>query len=63
MVNQGPALLWRGAMFLKALTQFFMGTNWGELDYIVVDMPPGTGDVQISLAQQARLVGLSLIHI
>lgn len=61
VVNQGQALIWRGPMLLKALTQLFMGTNWGELDYIVVDMPPGTGDVQISLAQQARLDGVIIV--
>lgn len=61
VVNQGQALIWRGPMLLKALTQLFMGTNWGELDYLVVDMPPGTGDVQISLAQQARLDGVIIV--
>ncbi len=61
VVNQGQALIWRGPMLLKALTQLFMGTNWGNLDYLVVDMPPGTGDVQISLAQQARLDGIIIV--
>lgn len=61
VVGDGQALIWRGPMLLKALTQLFQGTNWGELDYIIVDMPPGTGDVQISLAQQARLDGVIIV--
>ena len=45
------AVVWRGPMLHKALTQFVRDTVWGDLDYLVVDMPPGTGDVAISLSQ------------
>jgi ATP-binding protein involved in chromosome partitioning len=61
IVGKGQALIWRGPMLLKALTQLFMGTNWGALDYIIVDLPPGTGDIQLSLAQQARLDGVIIV--
>ncbi len=44
-------VIWRGPMFTKALTQLFRDVNWGEVDYCVLDMPPGTGDAHITLAQ------------
>lgn len=51
------ALIWRGPMLHKAIQQFFTDVRWGELDYLVVDLPPGTGDAQLSLAQIAPLSG------
>lgn len=61
VVEKDKALIWRGPMLLKALTQLFMGTNWGNLDYLIVDLPPGTGDVQLSLAQQAQIDGIIMV--
>ncbi len=50
LLGAGDALVWRGPMLHKAMTQFLEEVHWGDLDYLVVDLPPGTGDVQISLA-------------
>ncbi len=50
LLGQGDAVVWRGPMLHKAVSQFLEEVNWGDLDYLVVDLPPGTGDVQISLA-------------
>ncbi|MGA0801970.1 MAG: Mrp/NBP35 family ATP-binding protein, partial [Ilumatobacteraceae bacterium] len=49
--DEGTALMWRGLMLTKALEQFLRDVAWGELDYLVIDMPPGTGDVQMGLAR------------
>ena len=51
------ALIWRGPMLHKAIQQLFSDVRWGELDYLIVDLPPGTGDAQLSLAQIAPLTG------
>jgi ATP-binding protein involved in chromosome partitioning len=51
LVDQGQALMWRGAMVMKAITQLLQDIAWGELDVLVIDMPPGTGDAQLTLAQ------------
>jgi ATP-binding protein involved in chromosome partitioning len=51
LVDQGQALMWRGAMVTKAITQLIKDIAWGELDVLVIDMPPGTGDAQLTLAQ------------
>lgn len=61
VVDKDKALIWRGPMLLKALTQLFLGTNWGALDFLIVDLPPGTGDVQLSLAQQAQIDGVIMV--
>lgn len=50
LLGAGDAVVWRGPLLHKAITQFLDEVNWGDLDYLVVDLPPGTGDVQISLA-------------
>jgi len=58
-VEEDAAVVWRGPMLHKALTQFLQDVEWGELDYLLVDLPPGTGDVSMTLAQllpQARFV-------
>ena len=57
LVPPGEAVIWRGPMLHGAVTQFLRDTAWGELDYLIVDMPPGTGDVALSLAQLAPLAG------
>ncbi len=51
LIDQGQALMWRGAMVMKAITQLLQDIVWGELDVLVIDMPPGTGDAQLTLAQ------------
>ncbi|MGN7678835.1 MAG: Mrp/NBP35 family ATP-binding protein [Anaplasma sp.] len=55
------AILWRGPMLTKAITQLIMGTRWGEIDYMIVDTPPGTGDVHISLATNFIIDGAVVI--
>jgi ATP-binding protein involved in chromosome partitioning len=57
MVNTGQALIWRGPMLHSAIKQFLMDVDWGDLDYLIVDLPPGTGDVQLSLMQTVPLSG------
>ena len=50
-VEQDAAVVWRGPMLHKALQQFLEDVDWGELDYLLIDLPPGTGDVSMTLAQ------------
>jgi ATP-binding protein involved in chromosome partitioning len=52
LVNEESAIVWRGPMLFKAMDQFFRDVQWGELDYLIIDLPPGTGDVQLSLVQK-----------
>jgi hypothetical protein len=54
-------LVWRGPMLHSVIQQFLRGGDWGELDYLVIDLPPGTGDVQLSLAQQVPLAGAVIV--
>ncbi|MFT7128631.1 MAG: ATP-binding protein involved in chromosome partitioning [Gammaproteobacteria bacterium] len=61
MNSEKTPVLWRGPMAVRALQQFLEQTLWGELDYLIVDMPPGTGDIQISLAQQVAVSGAVII--
>ncbi len=51
MLREDQAVIWRGPMLHKALTQFLQQTDWGQLDYLIIDMPPGTGDVAITLSR------------
>ena len=51
LIDKGQALMWRGAMVMKAITQLLQDISWGALDVLVIDMPPGTGDAQLTLAQ------------
>ncbi|MGH7845921.1 MAG: Mrp/NBP35 family ATP-binding protein, partial [Candidatus Binatia bacterium] len=55
------AVIWRGPMLGKALNQLMADVHWGDLDYLVVDMPPGTGDVQITFSQQLKVSGAVLV--
>lgn len=57
LVPEGKALVWRGPMLHKAIQQLFTDVRWSELDYLIVDLPPGTGDAQLSLAQSVPLTG------
>jgi ATP-binding protein involved in chromosome partitioning len=57
LVDEDLAIVWRGPMLFKAMDQFLREVAWGELDYLLVDLPPGTGDIQLSLAQKIPLVG------
>ncbi len=61
LVEDGQALTWRGPILHGTLTQLLQQTVWGELDYLVVDLPPGTGDVQLSLGQLVDVSGLVLV--
>lgn len=61
LVDPERAMIWRGAMLHSAIKQFFSDVNWTELDYMIVDLPPGTGDVQLSLAQSVPLTGAIIV--
>jgi len=62
LLNRGDeAVIWRGPMLHKLIEQFLRDVDWGELDYLIVDMPPGTGDVQLSLAQLVPVSGAILV--
>ena len=52
-IKEDDAVVWRGPMLHKALTQFLEDVDWGELDFLLVDLPPGTGDVSMTLAAAA----------
>lgn len=60
-VDQEQALIWRGPMASNALMQLFTDTEWGELDYLVVDLPPGTGDIHLTLAQSVPITGVAIV--
>lgn len=57
MVKPEQALIWRGPMLHSAIKQFIADVEWGDLDYLIIDLPPGTGDVQLSLSQTLELQG------
>ncbi|MGD9854053.1 MAG: Mrp/NBP35 family ATP-binding protein [Planctomycetaceae bacterium] len=61
MVPAEQAVIWRGPMLHKALMQFLSQTDWGELDYLIIDMPPGTGDVALTLSQAVGLAGAVVV--
>lgn len=60
-VDPDKALIWRGSMATNALTQFINDGNWGDLDYIVLDMPPGTGDIHLTLVQTVGITGVVIV--
>ena len=59
--DQDNAVVWRGPMAAKALTQMFTDAEWGELDYLLIDLPPGTGDIHLSLVQTVPLYGAVIV--
>jgi len=61
LVDAGEAVVWRGPMLHSALKSFLHEVEWGELDYLLVDLPPGTGDVQLSLIQQTYVAGAVIV--
>ena len=61
LVPEDRPMIWRGPMLHSALTQFLRNVVWGELDYLVVDLPPGTGDVQLTLIQNVSVTGAVII--
>ncbi|MFZ9664564.1 MAG: iron-sulfur cluster carrier protein ApbC [Limnohabitans sp.] len=61
LVNADDAMIWRGPMATQALEQLLRQTNWKDLDYLIVDMPPGTGDIQLTLSQRVPLTGSVIV--
>ena len=61
LVDRDAPVIWRGPIIMKVLTQFLNDVEWGELDFFVVDLPPGTGDAQLSLAQGVRIAGAVIV--
>lgn len=61
LIDQDQPVIWRGPMLHKGIQQFISDVLWEELDYLIVDMPPGTGDVQLSLVQIAPLTGAVVV--
>ncbi len=60
-VPDGEAVIWRGGMQAGAIMQFARDCRWGELDYLLIDLPPGTGDVQLTIAQQLKVTGAVVV--
>ncbi len=61
LVKPGQPLIWRGPMLNSAIRQFLSDVEWGELDYLIIDLPPGTGDAALSLAQALALSGAVIV--
>jgi len=61
LVDENQAMVWRGPMVVGAFNQILNDTKWGELDFLIVDMPPGTGDIQLSLAQSVPVTGAVIV--
>jgi ATP-binding protein involved in chromosome partitioning len=61
LVAQDEAMVWRGPMATQALEQLIRQTNWKDLDYLIVDMPPGTGDIQLTLSQRVPMTGAVIV--
>lgn len=61
LITEEQAVIWRGPMVMRALTQFFDDVQWGDLDYLVLDLPPGTGDAQLTIAQSLDVAGALIV--
>ena len=61
LISEDTPLIWRGPMVMKAVEQLLMDVDWGELDYLMIDLPPGTGDVQLTLAQKVPMTGVVIV--
>ena len=61
LVDDNQAMVWRGPMVVGAFNQILNDTVWGQLDYLIIDMPPGTGDIQLSLAQSVPVTGAVIV--
>jgi len=61
LINEASAVVWRGPMLFKAIDQFLRDVKWAPLDVLVIDLPPGTGDIQLSLAQKVPLAGAIIV--
>jgi ATP-binding protein involved in chromosome partitioning len=61
LVDQDTPMIWRGPMATSALTQLLTDTLWGDLDYLLIDLPPGTGDIQLTLAQKIPVAGAVIV--
>jgi ATP-binding protein involved in chromosome partitioning len=61
LVDEKSAVVWRGPMVSSAVRQFITDVNWGELDYLVIDMPPGTGDIHLTMMQTAPVTGVVVV--
>ena len=61
LVDADTPMIWRGPMATSALTQLFTDTLWGDLDYLFIDLPPGTGDIQLTLAQKIPVAGAVIV--
>src|SRR5207237_2113512 len=61
LVDPNEAMIWRGPMATSALEQLLRQTNWRDLDYLIVDLPPGTGDIQLTLSQKVPVTGAVIV--
>ncbi|MFN7505247.1 MAG: P-loop NTPase, partial [Limnobacter sp.] len=61
LIDEDTPMVWRGPMVTSALEQLLKQTNWKDLDYLIVDMPPGTGDIQLTLSQKVPVTGAVIV--